>query len=269
MSVYGGDDPAFLRGGVPLASSTTRPAAGRRGAGPGRSGSGTAAAMIDELVATVPVPARLLVLDANVGLGPALTGDDVLRARHRGPDGRRRHRGAATVRGPGAAHRGGRRPGGVRAAGVRGRRPRTSSAAVCRRSTPTQIVRYSRFHEPFNHPTVVYRAARCRRPAATDLAADGGLPAVRPDDPDGRPGGQRGEPLVLYRVGAGAYARRGGVALAQVGVGAPAAASVLGFTNTHPVRPQCRCSRRIRLVPERLRKRAYRRWIANRVRGEH
>ena len=46
---------------------------------------------------------------------------------------------------------------------------------------PAQIRRYARMHDPFNHPTVVYRRqrgagrGRLRRPAA-----DGGLRAVRP-----------------------------------------------------------------------------------------
>ena len=66
--------------------------------------------------------------------------------------------------------------------------PGRHRGAPVRRLRPGDIARYARLHDPFNHPTVVYRRApsgggRLRRPAA-----DGGLLAVRPDDRDRRHG---------------------------------------------------------------------------------
>ena len=43
-----------------------------------------------------------------------------------------------------------------------------------------QIRRYARMHDPFNHPTVVYRRTRSRRGGwLWRVSADGGLRAVR------------------------------------------------------------------------------------------
>lgn len=81
-------------------------------------------------------------------------------------------------------------------------------------SDPADIARYARLHDPFNHPTVVYR-----RSAVIAAGGYGDLPLmedywlfIRMIE-----GGARAvniaEPLVYYRVSDGAYERRGGRAL--------------------------------------------------------
>lgn len=81
-------------------------------------------------------------------------------------------------------------------------------------TSPALIARTARLHDPFNHPTVVYRRSA--------VAAAGGyerLPLM--EDywlfarmiQSGCRTANRAEPLVMYRVGAGAYQRRGGLRL--------------------------------------------------------
>ncbi|TDD68427.1 glycosyltransferase, partial [Actinomadura darangshiensis] len=78
-------------------------------------------------------------------------------------------------------------------------------------SDPADIARYSRLHDPFNHPTVVYR-----RSAVVAAGGYGDLPLM--EDywlfvrmiANGARLVNVAEPLVYYRVGAGAYERRGG-----------------------------------------------------------
>lgn len=78
-------------------------------------------------------------------------------------------------------------------------------------SDPDDIVRFARIHDPFNHPTVIYRRAAVLAaggygdlPLMEDywlfarMLSNGAKPANVP------------EPLVYYRVGDGAYQRRGG-----------------------------------------------------------
>ncbi|MFV2172118.1 glycosyltransferase [Actinomadura sp. LOL_016] len=78
-------------------------------------------------------------------------------------------------------------------------------------SDPEDIARYSRLHDPFNHPTVVYR-----RSAVTAVGGYGDLPLMEDYWLFARmiASGARvvnvPEPLVYYRVGDGAYQRRGG-----------------------------------------------------------
>ncbi|MER7546480.1 glycosyltransferase [Spirillospora sp. NPDC127506] len=78
-------------------------------------------------------------------------------------------------------------------------------------SDPADIARYSRLHDPFNHPTVVYR-----RSAVAAAGGYGDLPLM--EDywlfvrmiANGARMVNVAEPLVYYRVGEGAYERRGG-----------------------------------------------------------
>jgi glycosyltransferase involved in cell wall biosynthesis len=78
-------------------------------------------------------------------------------------------------------------------------------------SDPHDIARYSRLHDPFNHPTVVYR-----RSAVIAAGGYGDLPLM--EDywlfvrmiANGVRVENVAEPLVYYRVGNGAYERRGG-----------------------------------------------------------
>ena len=76
---------------------------------------------------------------------------------------------------------------------------------------PDDIRRYARIHDPFNHPTVIYR-----RTAVLAAGGYGDLPLMEDYWLFSRmlAGGARpmnvAEPLVYYRVGSGAYQRRGG-----------------------------------------------------------
>src|SRR6516225_1092412 len=79
---------------------------------------------------------------------------------------------------------------------------------------PAQIQRYARMHDPFNHPTVVYRRA-----AVLAAGGYGDLPLMEDYALFARmlQGGARAvnvpEPLVYYRVGPEAFKRRGGTGL--------------------------------------------------------
>lgn len=79
---------------------------------------------------------------------------------------------------------------------------------------PDQIRQYARLHDPFNHPTIVYR-----RQAVEAAGGYGDLPLMEDYSLFARMLAEGAEPvnvaapLVHYRVGAGAYQRRGGVAL--------------------------------------------------------
>jgi hypothetical protein len=80
------------------------------------------------------------------------------------------------------------------------------------------------------------------------------------------------EPLVLYRVGAGAYARRGGVTLLKSEWALQRRLYGLGFTSRAQFVRNITIRGAYRLVPERIRRLAYRRWIAlhgERGRGGH
>ncbi|HEY2691241.1 MAG TPA: glycosyltransferase [Streptosporangiaceae bacterium] len=79
---------------------------------------------------------------------------------------------------------------------------------------PAQIRRYARMHDPFNHPTVVYRRA-----AVVAAGGYGDFPLMEDYALFARmlSTGARAvnvaEPLVYYRVGAEAFKRRGGTGL--------------------------------------------------------
>jgi glycosyltransferase involved in cell wall biosynthesis len=95
-----------------------------------------------------------------------------------------------------------------------------------------EIIRFARFHSPFNHPTVVFRRSAVRRAGGYEhlgsledywlwvrmLAT--GSKAANID-----------EPLLLYRVSAGAYERRGGWRLAFVEIGLQRRLRRIGFTS--------------------------------------
>jgi glycosyltransferase involved in cell wall biosynthesis len=79
---------------------------------------------------------------------------------------------------------------------------------------PSQIQRYARMHDPFNHPTVIYR-----RQAVLAVGGYGDLPLMEDYALFARmlQHGARAvnvaEPLVYYRVGATSFKRRGGLDL--------------------------------------------------------
>ena len=70
------------------------------------------------------------------------------------------------------------------------------------------------------------------------------------------------EPLVLYRVGAGAYRRRGGLAQLRTELGLQRRLHALGFTTTRQYLRNVVVRGGYRLVPEAVRKVAYRRLVA-------
>jgi GT2 family glycosyltransferase len=139
---------------------------------------------------------------------------------------------------------------------------------VGRRTPPTdpdEIRRVVRFRDPFNHPTVVYRrGAVLAAGGYTDMAlmedyllftrmlAGGAVPA------------NLAEPLVLYRVGDGAYARRGGRDLLRSELALQRRFRELGLTTRGQYLRNVVVRGGYRLVPEGVRKVAYRRLLANR-----
>ncbi|HEX7740013.1 MAG TPA: glycosyl transferase, partial [Marmoricola sp.] len=133
---------------------------------------------------------------------------------------------------------------------------------------PAEIRRVVRFRDPFNHPTVVYRRSAV-------LAAGGyvDLPLLedyllftRMVEGGARPANLP-EPLVFYRVGEGAYARRGGRALLRSEVALQRRLRRLGITSRWEFVRNLAVRGGYRLVPEDVRKLAYRRLLANRSGG--
>ncbi len=140
---------------------------------------------------------------------------------------------------------------------------------VGRRTPPTdpaEIRRVVRFRDPFNHPTVVYRRTAVQAAGGyadmalmedyllfTRMVAGGAVPANLPD------------PLVFYRVGDGAYARRGGRELLRSELALQRRFRDLGLTTRRQYLRNVAVRGGYRLVPERVRKVAYRRLLANRT----
>jgi glycosyltransferase involved in cell wall biosynthesis len=171
------------------------------------------AACLTDLHKTSPVPVTLVPLDSNRGLGPALDAGmaasqfDVI-ARMDADDVAMPHRfevqipliAEADIVGAGLLEFVG-----------------DIDNVVGQRVPPTdpeQIQRYARMHDPFNHPTVIYR-----RQAVQAAGGYGDLPLMEDYALFARmlQNGARAvnvaEPLVYYRVGATAFKRRGGADL--------------------------------------------------------
>ena len=225
---------------------------------------------LKQLIDSSPVPVQHLVLAENAGLGPALDAGlarclfDVV-ARMDADDVSLPHRFARQI------------PLIEAGADIVGSAllefsddPQDPRHIVGRRTpplAPDEIVTYSRFHDPFNHPTVVYRRSAVQAvggyqdlPLMEDyllfarMLANGAKPA------------NVAEPLVHYRVGAGAYARRGGMRLLRSEIALQRRFRELGITSRTEFARNVLIRGGYRLVPERLRRFAYRRLIA--VRGE-
>jgi len=138
---------------------------------------------------------------------------------------------------------------------------------VARRTPRTgheEISRYARFHDPFSHPTVMYRRSAVARAGGyrpLGLMEDYWLFARMIH------AGARVEnlvdPLVMYRVGAGAYARRGGRAQWRSELALQRALRSIGFTTRWEYLRNVAVRGAYRFVPEPVRKIAYRRLIAN------
>lgn len=128
---------------------------------------------------------------------------------------------------------------------------------------PQRISSYARFHDPFNHPTVLYRRSAVRLAGGyrdMGLMEDYYLFArmiqagARVDNlPD---------PLVMYRVGDGAYARRGGWAQLHAELRLQTALRRARFTSWPQAIRNVLVRGGYRLVPVGLRRFAYRRLIA-------
>jgi hypothetical protein len=139
---------------------------------------------------------------------------------------------------------------------------------VGRRTPPTDpndILAWARFADPFNHPTVVYRRTAV-------LAAGGYTDFSLMEDyllwakmiMAGARVTNVAEPLVAYRVGAGAYARRGGLAQLRAELALQRRFRVLGFTTRAQFARNVLVRGGYRLVPQPLRRMAYRRVVATR-----
>ena len=139
---------------------------------------------------------------------------------------------------------------------------------VGRRVPPTDpdvIARTARLHDPFNHPTVVYRRSAVaaaggyeRLPLMEDywlfarMIAAGARTANRP------------EPLVMYRVGAGAYQRRGGLPLLRAELVLQLRFLRSGFTTPAQFVRNVLVRGLYRLVPGAVRRPFYRTIVATR-----
>ncbi len=171
------------------------------------------AGCLAELAATSPVPVTLVPLEQNRGLGPALDAGmaasqyDVI-ARMDADDVAMTHRFAVQI--PLIAEAD------IVGAGLLEFVGDTDNV-VGQRVPPTDpelIQRYARMHDPFNHPTVIYR-----RQAVQAAGGYGDLPLMEDYALFARmlQNGARAvnvaEPLVYYRVGATAFKRRGGTDL--------------------------------------------------------
>jgi glycosyltransferase involved in cell wall biosynthesis len=169
------------------------------------------AACLRDLVATSQVEVSFVQLERNGGLGPALDAGlhaarhDIV-ARMDADDVAMPHRfqtQVPLVRAGADLVGAGLLEFGTDIADIVGRRTPPSD--------PADIARYSRLHDPFNHPTVVYR-----RSAVVAAGGYGDLPLM--EDywlfvrmiANGARMVNVAEPLVYYRVGDGAYERRGG-----------------------------------------------------------
>lgn len=136
------------------------------------------------------------------------------------------------------------------------------------RTPPTgeaEIKRWARFHDPFNHPTVVYR-----RPMVQAAGGYRDLPLM--EDywlfarmiEQGARVTNLAEPLVKYRVGAGSYARRGGWTLLRSELALQRQFRTSGFVSRGQYLRNLAVRGGYRLVPESVRRFAYRRLIAPR-----
>lgn len=218
---------------------------------------------LDELVRTSPVKTDLVTLEENVGLGPALDAGlahctyDVV-ARMDADDMSLPHR--FDVQLPVIES-------GVDIVGSALLEFGDDPADVVGRRTPPlepdQIVRYSRFHDPFNHPTVVYRASAVRAVGGyQDLPLMEDYLLFAKMIANGARVANIAEPLVCYRVGAGAYARRGGVGLLRSEIRLQRRFRELGFTTRAQFVRNVLVRGGYRLVPEAARRTAYQRFIA-------
>jgi glycosyltransferase involved in cell wall biosynthesis len=268
LAVYGGDDPGFLWDAFTssVQQQTRRPdqvVLVQDGPVPDE-----LADTIRRLVADSPVRVDHVVIEENLGLGPALDRglaacDHEIVARMDADDVSLPTRfekqvpvveAGADIVGSGLLEFGS-----------------SVDEIVGRRTPPThpdEIRRVIRFRDPFNHPTVVYRRSAVQAAGGyTDMALmEDYLLFARMVDAGARPA-NLAEPLVCYRVGAGAYARRGGRQLLRSELAVQRRFRQLGITTRGQYLRNVAVRGGYRLVPESLRRLAYRALIANRGSG--
>ncbi|WP_375399770.1 glycosyltransferase [uncultured Amnibacterium sp.] len=125
--------------------------------------------------------------------------------------------------------------------------------------TEEAIRAYAPFHSPFNHPTIVFR----RRA----VQAAGGYQDVGTMEDywlfvrmlqAGARVGNLAEPLVKYRIGAGAYRRRGGLKLLRTELRLQALMHGAGFTSGSQYLRNVAVRGTYRLLPEAVRRVSYR-----------
>lgn len=265
ISTYGRDDPDFLREAFDSATvRQTRPPAEvvlvQDGPVPDE-----LAAAIQDLVTNSEIPVTHLPLVDNIGLGPALdagleASSHEIVARMDADDVCRPDRfalqiplieGGADIVGSGLTEFG-----------------ESIEEVVGSRTPPVdpaEIRRVIKFRDPFNHPTVVYRRSAVlgsggytHMPLLEDyllftrMVEGGAVPA------------NLAEPLVYYRVGAGAYARRGGRELLRSEIRLQRRFRQLAITTRTEFVRNVVVRGVYRLIPEGVRKVAYRRLLANR-----
>jgi glycosyltransferase involved in cell wall biosynthesis len=263
FSVYDGDRPDFIRRAYRSAvdDQTMRPdqvVIVRDG--PVRP---ELAECLDELRATSLAPVTFVALDRNGGLGPALDQGmaaswfDVI-ARMDADDVSMPHRfevelpliAEADIVGSGLLEFSG-----------------DTDNIVGQRVPPTdpaQIQRYARMHDPFNHPTVMYR-----KHAVLAAGGYGDLPLMEDYSLFARmlAGGARAanvaEPLVFYRVGAQAFKRRGGTGLLRSELRLQREFRRDGFTSAAEFLRNVLVRGGYRLVPWWLRRAVYRPIVAH------
>jgi glycosyltransferase involved in cell wall biosynthesis len=128
---------------------------------------------------------------------------------------------------------------------------------------PARIQRYARMHDPFNHPTVVYRRA-----AVLAAGGYGDLPLMEDYALFARmlQGGARAvnvaEPLVYYRVGQEAFKRRGGTGLLRSELRLQREFLRRGFTTPTEYLRNVAVRGGYRLIPWWLRRAVYRPVVA-------
>jgi glycosyltransferase involved in cell wall biosynthesis len=262
LSVYEGDRPDYLRRAFRSAvqDQTVRPdqvVIVRDG--PVRE---ELAACLEELAAGSPVPVTLVLLDHNGGLGPALDAGltasqyDVV-ARMDADDVAMPQRFAVQI--PLIAEAD------IVGSGLLEFVGDTDNIVGQRVPPidPAQIQAYARMHDPFNHPTVVYR-----RSAVLAAGGYGDLPLMEDYALFARmlAGGARAvnvpDPLVWYRVGAKAFKRRGGQALLRSELRLQTEFRRQGFTTTAQFLRNVLIRGGYRLVPWWLRRAVYRPIVA-------
>ncbi len=129
--------------------------------------------------------------------------------------------------------------------------------------SPPHIARYARMHDPFNHPTVVYR-----RRAVLAAGGYGDLPLMEDYAlfarmiQTGARTANVADPLIYYRVGESAFKRRGGAALLRSELRLQREFRRTGFTSVSEYLRNVVVRGGYRLIPWWLRRAVYRPLVA-------